>query len=165
MQTKTKWWIIAGITIALANLAFCCYRYFTRSQRVEATVEELDDTQSTHGAMVFFEPEVDMMMVGKWQHHIDTLWFRVYTTEPAEDDFCWGREWNEAEDIYEEDLTPYGNGWFKWKKTDNEVIEWHSTDNNSAAIPYQYKVVNLDDTELLYKESRDGQKQRFRKCE
>ena len=72
MQTKTKWWIIAGITIALANVAFCCYRYFTRSQRVEAAVEELDETQSTHGAMVFFEPEVDMMMVGKWQHTAPT---------------------------------------------------------------------------------------------
>ena len=104
-------------------------------------------------------------MLGKWQHSTDTLWFRVYTTEPAEDDFCWGREWNEAEDIHEEDLTPYGNGWFKWKKTDNEVIEWHCTDNNSAAIPYQYKILQLNETELYYKELRDAQKMRFRKCD
>ena len=85
--------------------------------------------------------------------------------EPAGDDYYWGREWNTSDDIFEEDLTPYGNGWFKWKKTDNEVIEWHCTDNNSAAIPFQYKVLDLSDTELSYRENRDGHKQHFRKCE
>lgn len=164
MRNKKIGWIIALVTIAVAVVAYSGYRYYATSQCVEAGIEELDDTQSTH-AMVFFEPEVDPLMLGKWQHMTDTTWYRVYTTEPTEDDFCWGREWNEAEDVFEDDLLPYGNGWFKWKKTDNEVIEWHCTDNNSAAIPFQYKVLNLDETELLYKENRDGQKQHFRKIE
>ena len=51
MQTKTKWWIIAGITVAFANLAFGCYRYFTRSQRVEAAIEELDELWRMSGIM------------------------------------------------------------------------------------------------------------------
>ena len=165
MQRKKIVWISVLIALLLATAITTYFVYLHyQLQPTKGTIEELSSDQQTHG-MVFFEPEVDELMLGKWQHTTDTSWYRVYTTEPADEDFCWGREWNEAEDIYEEDLMPYGNGWFKWKKTDNDVIEWHATDNHSAFIPYEYKVLQLNETELYFKEVRDAQKQRFRKCD
>ena len=167
MQRKTTFRIIILLVIALlvGVAIYGVYRHYSAaSQPVEATVEALGEEQHTH-AIVFFEEEVDPLMLGKWQHTVDTAWYRVYTTEPAEDGFCWGREWNEAEDIFEEDLMPYGNGWFKWKKTDKYVLEWHVTDNRGAAIPYEYTIIDLNEQELYFKETRDAQKQRFRKCE
>ena len=163
-KTKKVWTIVLAVSILVAvSAAYLVYRHH-QSQPTKGAIEELSSEQQTHG-IVFFEPEVDEMMLGKWQNTTDTSWFRVYTTEPADEDFCWGREWNEGEDIYEEDLMPYGNGWFKWKKTDNDVIEWHATDNHGAFIPYEYKVLQLSETELNFKEVRDAQKQRFRKCD
>ena len=49
--------------------------------------------------------------------------------------YKYGRQWNESEDIYEEDLVPYGNGWFKYKLVQNDLREIHLTDNSSADIP------------------------------
>lgn len=168
MLRKIILWIIAFtiITLIVMIAVYCGYCYMNPlTQLMEGAVEELDEEQHTYGAIMFFDIEIDSLMLGKWQHITKTDWYRVYTTEPAGDDFCWGREWNEAEDIFEEDLIPYGNGWFKWKKTDKNMIEWHMTDNNGADIPFEYYMLNLDNQEMCFKEVRDTPKYRFRKCE
>lgn len=121
--------------------------------------------EETHGMIKFQDIEFDDRMLGKWQHTTQPTWFRVYTTEPADDGFCWGREWDTADDIFEEDLTPYGNGWFMWKKDGDYVIELHMTDNRGASIPFEYKVLNVNDEQLQFKEMRDTQRQQFRKCD
>ena len=123
-----------------------------------------DITEETHGMMVFEYLSIDTLMLGKWQHTLDIGWYRVYTMEPAGNDYYWGREWNTSDDIFEEDLTPYGNGWFKWKKDGNNVVEMHMTDNQIASIPYEYKVLRLSNNEMRYKETADADKQQFNKC-
>lgn len=125
-------------------------------------VEEI--TEETHGLVTFEEIALDTMMLGKWQHATDTGWYRVYTMEPAGDDYYWGREWNTSDDIFEEDLTPYGNGWFKWKKDGDNVVEMHMTDHQIASIPYEYKMLRLSNNEMRYKETADADKQQFNKC-
>lgn len=153
------------LVVALAGGIYYYVAHHSSSTAVEGGMVELDEEQHTHGVVFFMDMDIDTLMLGKWQHQTDTTWYRVYTSEPAGEDFYWGREWNESEDIFEEDLMPYGNGWFKWKKTDKEVIEWHMTDNSSATIPFEYKILDLDNMEMRYREKNDGAKQKFSKCE
>ena len=121
-------------------------------------------TEQTNGLVMFEDLALDTMMLGKWQHAIDTGWYRVYTMEPAGDDYYWGREWNTSDDILEEDLTPYGNGWFKWKKDGDNVVELHMTENQIVSVPYEYKMLRLSNQEMRYKETADAEKQQFNKC-
>lgn len=173
-----KLWIILLILAACAAAGIGMYWYLTS----EPTAEELPTTQATeetmqmeaevieelseetNGLIMFEDLALDTMMLGKWQHATDTGWYRVYTMEPAGDDFYWGREWNTEDDIFEEDLTPYGNGWFKWKKEGDNVIEIHMTDNQIASVPHEYTVIRLSNLEMRYKETADADKQQFNKC-
>ena len=112
-----------------------------------------DITEETHGMMVFEYLSIDTLMLGKWQHTLDIGWYRVYTMEPAGNEYYWGREWNTSEDIFEEDLMPYGNGWFKYKlDTPNKLTEIHLMDNGGAELPKIYDVLKLTESELQYKD-------------
>lgn len=173
-----KLWIILLILAACAAAGIGMYWYLTSepaaeelpaTQATEETmlmeaevIEEL--SEETNGLIMFEDLALDTMMLGKWQHATDTGWYRVYTMEPAGDDFYWGREWNTEDDIFEEDLTPYGNGWFKWKKEGDNVIEIHMTDNQIASVPHEYTVIRLSNLEMRYKETADADKQQFNKC-
>ena len=66
-------------------------------------------------------------------------------------EYKYGRQWDESEDVYEGDLKPYGNGWFKYKLVKSDLTEIHLMDNGGAEIPKVYVVVKLTDTELQYK--------------
>ena len=183
-----KLWIILLILVAIA-IGVGVYWYLNQEDKDSTTTEEStaveieeestaeedgiiimeaeeveEITEETHGLVTFEEIALDTMMLGKWQHATDTGWYRVYTMEPAGDDYYWGREWNTSDDIFEEDLTPYGNGWFKWKKDGDNVVEMHMTDNQIASIPYEYKMLRLSNNEMRYKETADADKQQFNKC-
>ena len=127
-------------------------------------VDVPDGDCQTSGKALAEETMVGELLIGRWQHVDESGWYRVYTSEPAGEGYCWGREWDTSEDIYEKDLRPYGNGWFKWKKTNKDVIEWHVADNNAASIPFEYKMLDLNAEEMYFKEKRDGDKQLFRRC-
>ena len=68
-------------------------------------------------------------------------------------EYKYGREWNESEDIFESDLLPYGNGWFKYKLVQSDLTEIHLMDNGGAEVPKVYVVTKLTDTELQYKDN------------
>ena len=170
---KKAYTIFAYLTIAILMMGVVLYGYMKGREIIpaeELTVELVklepawDNMNATHAMMVFEEIECDTMMLGKWQNTLQTSWFRVYTTEPAGDGYCWGREWDTADDIYEEDLLAYGNGWFKWKKEGVNVVEIHMTDNHTAMIPIEYKVLLLTNNEMRYEETADADEQQFTKC-
>lgn len=77
-----------------------------------------------------------------------------FTTEQSDEaGYLYGREWDEAEDIYEEDLLPHGNGWFKYLfETNGNLTEIHLMDNGGAEIPKVYIVSKLTSTTLEYYE-------------
>ena len=58
---------------------------------------------------------------------------------------------------------PYGNGWFKWKKDDKSVMEFQMTEIKGIAIPYEYKVMQLNPQQLQFKENFSSKKHFFRK--
>ena len=90
---------------------------------------------------------------GLWQEN-KTMHYVRFTTENSEETgYLYGREWDEADDVFEEDLVFHGNGWFKYKFEKNgDLTEIHLMDNGGAEIPKVYVVTLLTDTELSYYE-------------
>ena len=88
-----------------------------------------------------------------WQEN-NTKHFVRFTDEQSDEaKYFYGREWDEAEDVKEEDLTPHGIGWFKyWFETSGGLHELHLMDNDGAVIPKEYIVSKLTDTDLEYYE-------------
>lgn len=88
-----------------------------------------------------------------WLENNTQHYVRFTTEQSNETGYLYGREWDEAEDIYEEDLQPQGNGWFKYKFESNGGLhELHLMDNGGAEIPKEYIVSKLTDTDLEYYE-------------
>lgn len=100
--------------------------------------------------------EADLLGVWCPASDLDTVpvVFVRFTSEiDSTSGYKYGREWDESEDIYEEDLTPYGNGWFKYKlDTPNKLTEIHLMDNGGAELPKIYDVLKLTEYELQYKD-------------
>ena len=90
---------------------------------------------------------------GLWQENNTEHYVRFTTEQSEETGYLYGREWDEAEDITEDDLLPKGNGWFKYLfETTGNLTEIHLMDNGGAEIPKVYVVTVLTDTELSYYE-------------
>ena len=90
---------------------------------------------------------------GLWQENNTEHFVRFTTEQSDEAGYLYGREWDEAEDIYEEDLLPHGNGWFKYLfETNGNLTEIHLMDNGGAEIPKVYTVSKLTSTTLEYYE-------------
>lgn len=89
-----------------------------------------------------------------WQENGTEHFVRFTTEQSDEAKYLYGREWDEAEDVYEEDLKPYGNGWFKYlfETTGRNLTEIHLMDNGGAEIPKVYVVTKLTNTDLEYYE-------------
>ena len=88
-----------------------------------------------------------------WQENNTLHYVRFTTQQSDETNYLYGREWNEAEDVYEEDLLPKGNGWFKYKfESNGSLTEIHLMDNGGAEIPKVYVVTKLTSTDLEYYE-------------
>ena len=105
-----------------------------------------------------------------WQENGTEHFVRFTTEQSDEAKYLYGREWDEAEDVYEIDLYRveskeiegeivfdtiplYGNGWFKyWFETNGGLHELHLMDNHGAEIPKEYIVSKLTSTTLEYYE-------------
>ena len=159
-----KWKIGIGVVVSGLLLAggICVYK-LVHKDGVLVAVDVPDGGCSTSSKALTEEAMVGEQMIGTWQHVDESGWWRVYTSEPAGDGYCWGREWDTSEDINEEDLKPYGNGWFKWKVEKDVVKEWQMTDINGVVIPYEYKLLQLDSACMRWQEIVSLKKESFRK--
>lgn len=103
---------------------------------------------------MFNKPEYRLSdLQGLWQENQTEHFVRFTTEQSDEAGYLYGREWDEAENIYEDELTPKGNGWFKYEfKTSGDLTEIHLMDNGGAEIPKVYVVSKLTDTALEYYE-------------
>lgn len=98
---------------------------------------------------------------GLWQENNTEHFVRFTTEQSDEAKYLYGREWDEAEDVYEEDLVPQGDGWFKyWFETTGDLHELHLMDNHGAEIPKEYIVSKLTSTDLEYYE-KDKKSNKF----
>ena len=96
-----------------------------------------------------------------WLENGTEHYVRFTTEQSDEQKYLYGREWDEAEEVYEEALKPYGNGWFKYLfETTGSLTEIHLMDNGGAEIPKVYVVSKLTSTELEYYE-KDRKNNKF----
>lgn len=108
------------------------------------------------------EPEYRLSdLQALWQENNTQHFVRFTTEQSDEPKYLYGREWDEADEVYESDLVPYGNGWFKyWFETNGGLHELHLMDNHGAEIPKEYIVSKLTDTDLEYYE-KDKKNNKF----
>lgn len=89
-------------------------------------------------------------LLGLWQESGTEAFVRFTAEKDSTGQYKYGREWDEADEVKEEDLVPYGNGWFKYKLLKADLTEIHLMDNGGAEIPKVYTVEKLTDSELVY---------------
>ena len=95
---------------------------------------------------------VEADLLGLWQEEGAEAYVCFTSEQDETGEYKYGREWDESEDVYEEDLQQYGNGWFKYKLVKSDLTEIHLMDNGGADIPKVYVVVKLTDAELEYRD-------------
>ena len=94
-------------------------------------------------------PKADPLFVGTWRNAENPLWYKVYLDDYDSDGFFWGKEWSEDEDVFEEDLTFHGNGWFRWRKEGKTLKELHKMDIGGVEIPKLWRFKASPDSLLL----------------
>lgn len=95
---------------------------------------------------------VEADLLGLWQETGTEAYVRFTAEQDETGEYKYGCEWDESEDIFESDLQPYGNGWFKYKLVKSDLTEIYLMDNGGAEIPKIYVVTKLTDTALQYKD-------------
>ena len=92
-------------------------------------------------------------LLGLWQEDGTEAFMRFTSEKDDTGEYKYGREWDESEDIFESDLLPYGNGWFKYKLVQSDLTEIHLMDNGGAEVPKVYVVTKLTAGDLEYKDN------------
>lgn len=92
-------------------------------------------------------------LLGLWQETGTEAYVRFTSEQDEAGEYKYGREWDESEDIFESDLLPYGNGWFKYKLVKSDLTEIHLMDNGGAEVPKVYIVTKLTAGDLEYKDN------------
>ena len=95
---------------------------------------------------------VEADLLGLWQEEGTEAYVRFTSEADETGEYKYGREWDEGDDVSEGHLTPYGNGWFKYKLVKSDLTEIHLMDNGGANIPKVYFVVKLTAGELEYRD-------------
>lgn len=96
---------------------------------------------------------VEADLLGLWQEKGTEAYVRFTNEKDDTGEYKYGREWDESEDIFESDLLPYGNGWFKYKLVKSDLTEIHLMDNGGAELPKVYVVTKLTAGDLEYKDN------------
>ena len=95
-------------------------------------------------------PQADPNIVGMWRNADNPKWFKVYYDDYDGDGFFWGKEWDEADDVFEEDLYYHGNGWFRWRKEGKNLKELHTMEISEVPIPKIWRLKTKPDSLLLF---------------
>jgi len=130
----------------------------------QAEIMDMPEEDATNRFNIFAaaeDEEYNPMLLGHWVCNERPTWHRIYTDEYSGNGYYWGKEWDEAEDVSEEDLIDYGNGWFEWKMDGNDVLELATTDMSEARVPFIYTIKKLSDKDLVYIEQRSTEKRTF----
>lgn len=146
---KRKGYIIILCLVAAAITAAAVWYFVSREKTQEGQEGMITNEHPTDGPNYFEDnmPPADPMMVGKWRSIDKKGWYKVYYDDYDEDTKkFWGKEWDEAEDVQEEDLNYHGNGWFRWEKHRNELREYATMDAQDMPIhrKYELKFVSPD---------------------
>lgn len=113
------------------------------------------------------QPEFELKdLQSLWQDAAtaDSKHYIRFTTEQSDDpEYFYGRDWDEAEEVTEQDLLSGWenndrNGWFKYNLQANTLTCIYLLDNSDATLPKIYIVSKLTDSELEFCEKDDASK-------
>ena len=162
MQLSKRTIVILSSMLAAAAIAAAVVWY--KSHR-EAQPQEnvVLNEHPTDGA--FYEcdiPSADPLIVGRWINTANPQWHKAYYDDYDEEtEMFWGKEWNEADDVQEEDLRYHGNGWFRGNKKGKELREFSTMDVKDMSIARIYILQRSSSDSLVYHE-RDYKRDIFR---
>ena len=131
--------IVICLVSLLAAGAVAVYVVHSRSTE-EKEIEAPKEKTNVHLSFEDNIPPADPALVGKWQNAEIPQWYKVYYDDYDDEGYYWGKEWNEADDVQEEDLNYHGNEWFRWKKDGKQLIEMHTMDVQDVPIPKIWNV-------------------------
>lgn len=117
--------------------------------------EELGNEHGTN-SIIYFEGEIppaDPLMVGRWKNADNAGWHKVYYDDDDGEGHYWGKEWDEADDVLEEDLGYHGNGWFRWNKSNDTLIEYSTMDFRDVPIAHIYVIKMKDSVDIAMAET------------
>jgi len=140
--------MVVLIVCVVAAIAAASVGWYLRTKTLERQKAAVSTNDFPTDAGVAFEesvPAADPLIVGRWQNSANPQWHKVYYDDFDEDSGAyWGKEWDEADDVQEEDLNYHGNGWFRWEKRGSTMIEYATMDTRDVPIAKIYKVVRND---------------------
>lgn len=150
---------VAAAIIVAAGVAWYIMNRAPQAQEIK------EDEHTTNSALYFEDniPPADPLIVGRWQNMDNPQWYKVYYDDYADEDFYWGKEWDESDDVQEEDLNYHGNGWFRWRKQGDELQEFHTMDTRDVPIAKLYKIAKNDIQNLFLCEKSSRVNYRFRR--
>ena len=151
MQRKYLILILAVTVALLAGAAVAVY--VTQTSGHAKQVKQDEHNTNTHVVFEDETPIADPAIVGRWQNAANPQWIRVYLDDYDGDGFFWGKEWDEAEDVHEEDLNYHGNGWFRWEKKGKVIREYATMDTRDVPIHHAYKILFSSADSLCYGEA------------
>jgi hypothetical protein len=153
MDKRTKLIIIlSAVAVALSATGIVMWLVLREPAEPEMQVAQGASTNE----LVYFEddtPPADPMMVGKWRNQANAGWYKVYYDDYDGDGFYWGKEWDESDDVFEEDLRYHGNGWFRWRKNGKELLEMATMDERDVPIAKTYIIATNSADSLIYKDA------------
>lgn len=126
----------------------------------------IDYSNKTTDNNIHFDVQpADKRFIAEWINADNEQWHKVYFDDYDADGYFWGKEWNEAEDVHENDLLFHGNGWFRWKIDGKVLSELHCMDQNSLNVPksYYFKYSNSNELYLIDAYFKDNKYRFFKK--
>ena len=154
---KKQFIAIPSIVVALVVAAVTIWLFWPQKEGEQQVIikHPTDNVE-------YFEdqlPHADSLIVGKWQNTANPQWYKIYLDDFDEEArLFWGKEWDESEQVYEEDLNYHGNGWFRWEKVGNKIREYAGMDIMDAYIPKVYHIRLSNSDSLVYYEKE------YKKC-
>lgn len=138
MNTNRHRLIILSLCLAAVIAAIGGTVYYIQSHGRENKIRSTDRV----GYAEFEIPHADSLIVGKWQNVAHPHQYKVYYDDYDEDArLFWGKEWDESEDVFEEDLNYHGNGWFRWEKRGKVLHEYATMDARDVFIHHAYRIL------------------------
>lgn len=100
-------------------------------------------------------------LLGYWEDSLLPGSIIVFTSEPVStqdsafesfDGYKWGKEWDENDNVYEEDVNRdyHGNQWFIWKKEPTMIRKWPTQNYRPGVSSEDMNLNKLTSTTLDY---------------
>ena len=172
---KKRILIIIGCVLLIGAAVGCAvWMYHEAKMRQQAAgkeqqeqeAQEMEFPEHETNSVIFFEEEVppaDPLMVGRWSSVENPGWHKVYYDDDDGEGRYWGKEWDESDDVMEEDLSYHGNGWFRWRKSNDTLIEFSTMDFRDVPIAHEYLVSISDSTNIAIAETNRRSVYKMRK--